>query len=76
MQEERYTKHLIKCKLLPPVFWSQHGNVFSVCPTEAGLKQLHEPTQVKHECILAYSTTYVNDLKGYKATEKAHGNSD
>lgn len=76
MQGERYTKHLIKCRLLPPSFWSQHGNVFSVCPTEEGLRQHHKPAQVKQECILAYFTTSVNDLKEYKAIEKAHRNSD
>ena len=74
--KKRYTKHLIKCKLLPPNFWSEQGNVFTVCPTEEGLKQLREPTQVEQECILAYFTISVNDLKEYKATEKAHRSSD
>jgi len=76
MQEERDAKHLTKCKLLPPSFWSQHGNVFSVCPTEEGLQELREPAQVEQECISAYFTTSVNDLKEYKATEKAYRNND
>lgn len=76
MQEKRHIKHLIKCKLVPPSFWNQHGNVFSMCPTEEGLKHPREPAQVKQECVLAYFTTSDNDLKEYKATENAHRNSD
>lgn len=74
--KETHTNHLIKCKLLPPSFWSQHGNVFPACPSEERLKQLYEPTQAKEECVLASSTTSVNDLKEYKTTENVHRNSD
>lgn len=76
MREKRYTKHLIKCKLLPPAFGVSVEMCFPVCPPEEGLEQLREHTQVKQEYGLAYFATSDNELKEYKAIEKAHRNSD